>query len=487
MEKEIKTTGLTFDDVLLKPKYSDVLPTDVSVKTSLTKKINLNIPIISAAMDTVTESRAAIAMALEGGLGIVHKNLNPEDQAREVWKVKKSVSGMIVNPITLNEDSILAEAFEIMDRHHIAGLPVIRGKKLVGILTNRDLRFVEDNSAKVTKYMTSENLVTAKVGTTLDEAKVLLQKHRIEKLPVVKDDGELVGLITIKDITKSIKYPNSAKDSNGRLLVGAAVGVGQDLENRLKCLVEAEVDVVVIDTAHAHSQAVFEAAKKTKKLYPNLELIVGNLATAEAAEDLIKIGVDGLKVGIGAGSICTTRIVAGIGVPQLSAVMDVCSVAKKHGVPVIADGGLRFSGDLVKALAAGAACVMAGSILAGTDESPGETVIYQGRAYKEYRGMGSIGAMERGSKDRYSQGHVKEASKFVPEGIEGRVPYKGKIKETIYQLVGGLRSGMGYLGAKDIKTLQKNAEFLKITHSGFKESHVHDVTVTKEAPNYRME
>jgi len=487
MENQLKETGLTFDDVLLKPHYSEVLPAEVSIKTRLTRDISLNMPLISAAMDTVTESRTSIAMALHGGLGIIHKNLSPELQAREVLKVKKSVSGMIVNPITLSEKDTVGEAFEIMNRYHIAGLPVVRGPHLVGILTNRDLRFVENHGAPVPEYMTKENLITAKAGITLDEAKVLLQKHRIEKLPVVTDDNKLIGLITIKDITKSIKYPYSAKDSSGRLIAGAAIGVGKDMEKRLDCIVNSEVDVAVIDTAHAHTSSVIESVKKVKRKYPELQLIAGNIATSDAAQALIKAGVDGLKVGIGAGSICTTRIIAGIGVPQLSAIIDVVKVSRKHNIPVIADGGIRFSGDVVKALAAGAESVMLGSVFAGTEESPGETILYQGRVYKSYRGMGSIGAMEAGSKDRYSQTHISESSKFVPEGIEGRVPHKGQIKDTIYQFVGGLRSGMGYLGAKDIKTLQKNAHFIRITSGGFRESHVHDVSVTKEAPNYRME
>jgi IMP dehydrogenase len=484
--ENIKNLALTFDDVLLKPCYSEVLPSEVSVKTRLTQKISLNIPLLSAAMDTVTEAPVAIAMALQGGIGIIHKNLTPERQAGEVLKVKKSVSGMIVNPITIAEHITLAEAFGIMDRFSIAGLPVVRDNKLVGILTNRDLRFVSDKTAKISDYMTKENLITGKMGISIEEAKLLLQKHRIEKLPVVNDDNELVGLITFKDISKSLEYPNSAKDVSGRLLAGAAVGVGTDLDERLSALVEAGVDVVVIDTAHGHTASVINAAKKVKKQYPKLQLIVGNIATKEAAAALIDAGADAIKVGIGPGSICTTRIVAGVGVPQLSAIMDVAQVAKKKNIPIIADGGIRYSGDMVKAIAAGAEIVMVGSLLAGTEESPGETILYKGRAYKAYRGMGSIGAMESGSKDRYFQADVKEAQKFVPEGIEGRVPHKGPMKDTIYQMIGGLKSGMGYLGAQNISKLQENAQFVRLTSSGRAESHVHDVTVTKEAPNYQL-
>lgn len=479
--------GLTFDDILLIPQESSVLPHETDLSTFLTKNIKLNIPILSAAMDSVTESDMAIAMARQGGIGIIHKNLSIDVQANEVNIVKKSESGMISNPITIHPEQSLHEVLEIMARYKISGLPVTVENKLVGILTNRDLRFETNLDLKVKDIMTKENLVTAQEGISLEDAKALLHKYRIEKLPILSASGDIVGLITIKDIKKAIEYPQSAKDERGRLRVGAAIGATGDKLERLEALIAAGVDVVTIDTAHGHSKNVIESIKEIKSCYPNIELIAGNIATSEACEALIKAGADGVKVGIGPGSICTTRIVTGIGVPQITAVMDAVSVAKKYGVPVIADGGIKYSGDMVKALAVGANSIMLGSLLAGVEESPGETILYQGRTYKMYRGMGSISAMKCGSKDRYFQSDVKSEEKFVPEGIEGRVPYRGSLSSNIYQMVGGIKSGMGYVGACSIPELQKRAKFVKISASGLKESHVHDVIITKEAPNYRIE
>lgn len=478
--------GLTFDDVLLQPAYSEILPSQVTVETRLTKKIALKIPLISAAMDTVTESKTAITMAQEGGLGVIHKNLTPDDQALEVEKVKKSEWGMILDPVTIGPDAKLAEVFQLMSRYKISGVPVTVKGKLVGILTNRDLRFEENLDLKVSELMTKENLVTAKEGITLEDAKKLLHKHRIEKLPVVDSGGNLRGLITIKDIAKKAAYPNANKDSFGRLMVAAAVGVGADLEERSGKLAEAGLDVFFVDSAHGHSRGVLEAVRALKKRFPKLEVVGGNVATAAATKALIEAGADAVKVGIGPGSICTTRVIAGIGVPQLTAVMNCATEADKHGVPVIADGGIRFSGDVTKALAAGAACAMIGSLFAGTDESPGEMVLFQGRSYKVYRGMGSLGAMKKGSKDRYFQEEIEEAGKLVPEGIEGRVPYRGSLGSTIHQLLGGLKAGMGYVGAVNLEALRR-AQFMKITGAGLAESHPHDIQITKESPNYNVE
>jgi IMP dehydrogenase len=478
--------GLTFDDVVLIPAKSSVLPRLVDTQTRLTRRIRINIPIVSAAMDTVTDARMAIAIAQEGGIGIIHRALPPKEQMIEVDKVKKSESGMIVDPITISPDQTIREALQLMARYRISGIPVTRGAKLVGIVTNRDLRFETRMAIKVSEVMTHKNLITVPEGTSLEEAKAILQKNRIEKLLVVDKDFELKGLITIKDIEKKIKYPNACKDAGGRLRVGAAVGVGEDAMERADLLVKAGVDLIVVDTAHGHSLSVLETVSKIKKDYPELELVGGNVATAEAARDLIKAGVDGVKVGVGPGSICTTRIVAGAGVPQLTAVSNCAEAAAKSGVPIIADGGIKYSGDISKAIAAGADSVMIGSIFAGTEESPGETVLFQGRSYKVYRGMGSIGAMVKGGRDRYFQEHETE-SKLVPEGIEGRVPYKGSIAGVVYQLVGGLKAGMGYCGCRTIKELQTKARFVKLTQAGLRESHVHDVIITKEAPNYRIE
>ncbi len=478
--------GLTFDDVLLLPAKSDVLPKDVDVRTQLTKKIFLNIPLVSAAMDTVTEAKLAIALAQEGGLGFIHKALAIEAQAEEVDKVKKSESGMIIDPITISPDARISDALELMKKYHISGVPVTKGHKLVGILTNRDLRFETRLTLKVSEVMTKDQLVTAPLGTTLDKAMKILQKYKIEKLLIVDKDFSLRGLITIKDIEKKIRYPSACKDKLGRLRVGAAVGVG-DHSERVPELLKAGVDIVVVDTAHGHSQGVIDAVRAIKKKYPDLDVVAGNIATAEAAKDLIKAGADCVKVGIGPGSICTTRVVSGAGVPQITAVMDCFKEAEKSGIPVIADGGVKFSGDITKALAAGASCVMIGSLFAGTEESPGESVLFQGRSYKVYRGMGSIGAMERGSKDRYFQTHEEEKAKLVPEGIEGRVPYKGTLAASVHQLIGGLRAGMGYSGCEDLGALKSRAQFIRITTAGLRESHVHDVVITKEAPNYRMD
>ncbi|RMG60828.1 MAG: IMP dehydrogenase [Deltaproteobacteria bacterium] len=476
--------ALTFDDVLLVPRESSVLPSEVDVSSPLAGDIRLNIPLLSAAMDTVTEADMAIAMAREGGIGIIHRNLTPEAQAGEVDRVKKSESGMIVDPITIGPDQKVSEALEIMKKYRISGVPVTEGKKLVGILTNRDLRFETNFEQPVRNVMTSKNLVTVREGITLEEAKKILHEHRIEKLLVVDEEYNLKGLITIKDIVKVQKYPNSCKDSLGRLRVGAAVGTGPDTEERVERLVKAGVDVICVDTAHGHSKMVIETVRWIKKKYPEIPVVAGNVASDDGAEDLFRAGADCVKVGVGPGSICTTRIVAGVGVPQISAIMKCAAVGRKYGRPIIADGGIKYSGDITKALAAGASTVMIGSLFAGTDESPGEIVLFQGRSYKVYRGMGSIGAMKSGSKDRYFQTEVEQESKFVPEGIEGRVPYRGPLSNSVYQLIGGLKAGMGYVGARNIEELQKKAVFVRITNAGLRESHVHDVIITKEAPNY---
>jgi IMP dehydrogenase len=477
--------ALTFDDVLLVPAKSAVLPTQVDTQTHLTRNIRLNIPIVSAAMDTVTESRLAIALAQQGGIGIMHRTMSVAQQASEIDKVKRSESGMIVDPVTIDPDSRIADALEIMRRYKISGVPVTRSGKLVGILTNRDLRFETRLDLPVEKAMTKENLITVPVGTTLDDAEEILHRHRVEKLLVVDEEFNLKGLITVKDIQKRIKYPNAAKDAQGRLRVGAAVGVTGDYVERAEELVKAKVDLIIVDTAHGHSERVMEAVKLLKQKFPEIDLVAGNVATFAGASDLIALGVDGLKVGIGPGSICTTRVVTGAGVPQITAVAECARAARKAGVPIIADGGIKFSGDITKAIAAGASTVMIGSLFAGTEESPGETILYQGRTFKSYRGMGSISAMAQGSGDRYAQ--EGEVSKLVPEGIEGRVPYKGLLAEMVLQLVGGLRSGMGYCGCTTIEELQQKAHFMRITSAGLRESHVHDVIITKEAPNYRLE
>lgn len=478
---------LTFDDVLLLPGHSEVLPNQVNLQSRLTKRLKLNVPVLSAAMDTVTESDTAISLAQEGGLGVIHKNMKIADQAFEVSRVKKSESGMILDPITVAPEQPVAEALRLMATYRISGVPVTRDGKphgpLVGIVTNRDVRFLEDEKAPVSAYMTSGELVTCPVGTDRETAKKLLHKHRIEKLLVVDGQQHLKGLITIKDIEKSMKYPNSNKDKFGRLVVGAAVGVGADVMDRAAALVEAGVDALFVDSAHGHSQGILDLVAKLKAKYSNVEVVAGNVATVDGTKALIDAGADAVKVGIGPGSICTTRVVAGVGVAQLSAVMDAVSVAHAHGVPVIADGGIKFSGDVVKALAAGASCVMLGNLFAGTDESPGELVLYQGRSYKVYRGMGSLDAMRRGSKDRYSQAGTDD-TKLVPEGIEGRVPYRGTISAVVHQLMGGLRSGMGYVGAADLPQLKERARFVKISSAGLRESHPHNVDITKEAPNY---
>lgn len=483
MEKFLKE-GLTFDDVLLIPAKSDILPKHTDTSTYLTKRIKLNIPLMSAGMDTVTESKLAIAIAREGGIGIIHKNMSIEKQAMEVDKVKRSEHGVIVDPFHLSPEHIISDAMELMERYRISGVPITdeRGK-LVGILTNRDLRFETDMSRKISEVMTKENLITASVGTDLMQAEQILKKHKIEKLPLVDEQGYLKGLITIKDIEKAIQYPNSAKDQGGRLLVGAAVGVTNDMIDRVNALVGSKVDVVVVDTAHGHSKGVIEAVKRIKAHYPSLQLIAGNVATADATRELIEAGVDAVKVGIGPGSICTTRVVTGVGVPQITAVYNCAQEADKYGIPVVADGGVKYSGDVVKAVAAGASVVMLGSLFAGTEESPGEMEIYQGRSFKVYRGMGSLGAMSCGSKDRYFQ---EDTKKLVPEGVEGRVPFKGPLAETIYQLVGGLKSAMGYCGTKTIDELRQNSQFMRITAAGLRESHPHDVHITKEAPNYSL-
>lgn len=476
------SVGLTFDDVLLVPAYSDVIPKDADVSTQLTRKIKINIPLISAAMDTVTESDMAIAMAREGGLGIIHRAMPPKIQAREVEKVKKSESGMIIDPITIAPDARISEALDVMRMYKISGVPVTVEGRLVGILTNRDLKFETDFTRRVSEVMTKKNLITASEGTTLEGAQKLLHKYKIEKLPIVDRNYRLKGLITIKDIEKKRKYPNACKDKMGRLRVGAAVGVGDEAMERAELLTKAGADVLSIDTAHGHTKSVIETLKKLKKNF-NSEIIAGNVATSEGARDLIKAGADAIKVGIGPGSICTTRIVSGAGVPQITAIMDCCLVTKKAKVPIIADGGIKFSGDVIKALAAGAHSVMIGGLFAGTDESPGETVLFQGRSYKVYRGMGSLGAMQH-AKDRYMQSGV-DAKKLVPEGVEGRVPYRGPLSDSVHQLIGGVKSGMGYCGSWSLDSLRRSARFVRITNAGLKESHVHDVIVTKEAPNYR--
>lgn len=477
--------GLTFDDVLLIPGQSDVTPNMINLKTRLAGNIMLNTPIMTSAMDTVTEAKMAIAIAREGGIGIIHKNMTIEQQVDEVDKVKRSENGVIVNPFSLTENHFVYEADDLMGKYKISGVPIVDKKgKLVGIITNRDMRFMVDYNAKISEVMTKDNLVTAPVGTTLADAQEILRKHKIEKLPLVDDEGYLKGLITIKDIEKAVEFPNSARDEKGRLLCGAALGVTNDVLERAGALIEAQVDVLVLDSAHGHSKNIADCVRKIKKAYPHIPLIAGNIATAEAAEYLINAGADCLKVGIGPGSICTTRVIAGIGVPQITAIYDVACVANKHNIPVIADGGIKYSGDIVKALAAGANVVMLGSLLAGCEESPGATEIFQGRSFKVYRGMGSLAAMENGSKDRYFQTSTSDTKKLVPEGVEGRVPYKGLVSDTIYQLCGGIRSGMGYCGCVDIPTLHEKAKFVKITGAGLKESHPHDIYITKEAPNY---
>ena len=486
MSDKILMEGLTFDDVLLIPQKSDILPADVCLKTRLTRKITLNTPLISAAMDTVTEAEMAIAMAREGGIGIIHKNMPIEKQVEQVECVKRNENGVIANPFFLSPTHKVQDAEDLMHRFRISGVPVCTdGRKLVGIITNRDMRFLEpaDYNEPIEKYMTKSPLVTAPVGTTLDEARNILSKHKIEKLPLVDKDGNLEGLITIKDIQKASKYPNSAKDAQGRLLCGAAIGVTKDVLERAEKLLAVGADILVLDSAHGHSKGIIECVKKVKAAFPDCQLIAGNIATPEAAEDLITAGADAVKVGIGPGSICTTRVVAGIGVPQVTAILTVCEVAKKYDIPVIADGGIKYSGDIVKAIAAGASSIMVGSLLAGCEESPGESEIYQGRQFKVYRGMGSLAAMEKGSKDRYFQEGNK---KLVPEGVEGRVPYKGMVADTIYQLMGGLRSGMGYCGCATLAELQENGKFVRITAAGLRESHPHDISITKEAPNYSM-
>lgn len=486
-ETKFAKEGLTFDDVLLVPAHSEVLPKEVNLSVQLTPKIKLNIPMISAGMDTVTEASMAIAMARQGGLGIIHKNMSIEEQADNVEKVKRSENGVITNPFFLTPTHQVFDAEHLMGKYRISGVPIVNNEtelKLVGIITNRDLRFVQDYSLLIDDVMTKEDLITAPVGTTLDEAEKMLQQFKIEKLPIVDDEGALKGLITIKDIEKVMEYPNAAKDEHGRLLVGAAVGITKDTMVRIEKLVNAQVDVVVIDTAHGHSQGVLNTVKDIRAKYPELAIVAGNVATGEGAEALFEAGADVVKVGIGPGSICTTRVVAGVGVPQITAIYDCATVARKMGKTIIADGGIKYSGDIVKALAAGGHVVMLGSLLAGTSESPGDTEIFQGRRFKVYRGMGSVSAMENGSKDRYFQ---DDAKKLVPEGIEGRLPYKGALADTIHQLVGGVRAGMGYCGTKDLKDLRENAQFVRMTGAGLRESHPHDVQITKEAPNYSLQ
>ncbi|MBH8583711.1 IMP dehydrogenase [Thermoactinomyces sp. CICC 10735] len=483
-EQKFAKEGLTFDDVLLLPAKSEVLPREVNVGTKLAEGIELNIPLISAGMDTVTESKLAIAIARQGGIGIIHKNMKVEEQAEEVDRVKRSESGVITNPFYLTPEHKVHDAEELMAKYRISGVPIVdENRKLVGIITNRDLRFVRDYAMPIQEVMTTEPLVTAPVGTTLEQAEEILQKHKIEKLPLVDENGVLKGLITIKDIEKATQFPDAAKDKQGRLLVGAAVGVSKDMERRVQALIDAEVDLIVVDTAHGHSKGVLDAIHALRRKYPDLVIVAGNVATGEATRDLIEAGANIVKVGIGPGSICTTRVVAGIGVPQITAIYDCATVARQYGVPIIADGGIRYSGDIVKALAAGADAVMLGSLFAGTEESPGESEIYQGRRFKVYRGMGSIGAMQQGSKDRYFQ---EDAQKLVPEGIEGRVPYKGPLADTVYQLIGGIRAGMGYCGAATLKELKENSRFIRITNASLRESHPHDVQITKEAPNYHL-
>jgi IMP dehydrogenase len=476
-----------FDDVLLIPNYSSVLPKDVNVSTQLTRNIALNVPIVSAAMDTVTEAESAISMAREGGIGFIHRNMSVKRQGMEVDKVKKSESGMIVDPITIHPDEKVAKVLKLMEEYRISGVPVVRGDQLVGIVTNRDLRFETDLDKKISEVMTKDNLVTVPEGITLDESKKLLHKHRIEKLLVVDKEGRLTGLITIKDIEKIRKYPNACKDRMGRLRVGAAIGVGIDMLERTESLLKAGADVILIDASHGHSANVIQAVQELKGTFSEIELIAGNVATAKGAEDLVSAGVDAVKIGIGPGSICTTRIVAGVGIPQVTAILNCRSVSSKTGIPLIADGGIRFSGDVTKALASGAHSVMIGGLFAGTEESPGELIFYQGRSYKVYRGMGSIEAMKEGSKDRYHQEEAREEDKLVPEGIVGRVPYRGSLSANVFQLVGGLKSGMGYLGCRTLNELREKARFVKVSAAGMRESHVHDVIITKEAPNYRLE
>ncbi len=480
-EEKFLKEGLTFDDVLLIPAESDVLPKDIDLTTKLTRTITLNTPVMTAAMDTVTEARMAIAIAREGGIGVVHKNMTIEQQADQVDRVKRSENGVIVNPFFLSPDHLVADANELMGKYRISGVPICRDGKLVGILTNRDMRFLTDFSQPIGEVMTKDNLVTAPVGTTMEQAQEILRQHRIEKLPIVNDKGELKGLVTIKDIEKAVKYPNSARDTAGRLLCGAAIGTTADVLERAAELIKAQADVLILDSAHGHSHNILNCLRKVKAAFPNTPVIAGNIATAAAAEALIEAGADAVKVGIGPGSICTTRIVAGIGVPQITAIYDAACVAARHGIPVIADGGLKYSGDFVKALAAGASAVMVGSLVAGCEESPGETELYQGRQFKVYRGMGSLGAMAQGSRDRYFQ---EDNKKLVPEGVEGRVPYKGPLSDTVYQLMGGLRSGMGYCGCHNIEELQAKSQFVRITGAGLRESHPHDISITKEAPNY---
>jgi IMP dehydrogenase len=484
MISESLTEGLTFDDVLLQPALSDVLPAETDTRTCLTRHITLNIPILSSAMDTVTESHLAIAIAQQGGLGVIHRNMSIEKQAEEVDRVKRSESGMIVDPVTMEPEQKISDALAVMKRYRISGVPVTKGGKLVGILTNRDLRFETRLDLPIEQVMTKENLITVPVGTTLEQAEEILHRHRVEKLLVVDENYNLKGLITVKDIQKKLKYPLAAKDSQGRLRVGAAIGATNDFLERASELIRMKADIVVIDTAHGHSGRVMEAVKAVKSKFPEIDLLVGNVGTFEGARDLIRLGVDGIKIGIGPGSICTTRVISGAGVPQITAITDSSRAAKGTGVPVIADGGIKFSGDITKAIAAGADSVMIGSLFAGTDESPGETILYQGRTFKSYRGMGSLGAMAQGSSDRYAQ---DPNAKLVPEGIEARVPYKGPLAEMVYQLVGGLRAGMGYCGCRNISELKERARFLKISPAGLRESHVHDVIITKEAPNYRLE
>lgn len=482
-EDKFGKQGLTFDDVLLIPAHSDVLPRDVDVRTHLTQNVTLNIPVMSAGMDTVTEAEMAIAMAREGGIGVIHKNMSIDEQAREVKLVKRSEHGIIVDPIYLAPDNTLSDADELMNKYHISGVPITENGKLVGIITNRDMRFETDLSRPISDIMTSKGLITAPEHTTMEEAKRILQAHRIEKLPLVDDDGHLKGLITIRDIEKMRKYPNSNKNSDGRLKVAAAIGVTSDVEDRVEALLDAKADVLVIDTAHGHSEGVLQTIRRLRKAFPHLELIAGNVATYDATKALIEAGVSAVKVGIGPGSICTTRVIAGIGVPQITAIYDCAKAAEGTGIPIIADGGIQYSGDIAKALGAGASCVMLGNLLAGTEEAPGEMIIYQGKNYKSYRGMGSLGAMQAGSKDRYFQ---QNAKKLVPEGIEGRIPYKGHVSDVLFQLIGGLRASMGYCGAKDIKAMNEDTQFIQITGAGLRESHPHDVSITKEAPNYSV-
>lgn len=482
-EDKFGKQGLTFDDVLLIPAHSDVLPRDVDVRTHLTQNVTLNIPVMSAGMDTVTEAEMAIAMAREGGIGVIHKNMSIDEQAREVKLVKRSEHGIIVDPIYLAPDNTLSDADELMNKYHISGVPITENGKLVGIITNRDMRFETDLSRPISDIMTSNGLITAPEHTTMEEAKRILQAHRIEKLPLVDDDGHLKGLITIRDIEKMRKYPNSNKDSDGRLKVAAAIGVTSDVEDRVEALLDAKADVLVIDTAHGHSEGVLQTIRRLRKAFPHLELIAGNVATYDATKALIEAGVSAVKVGIGPGSICTTRVIAGIGVPQITAIYDCAKAAEGTGIPIIADGGIQYSGDIAKALGAGASCVMLGNLLAGTEEAPGEMIIYQGKNYKSYRGMGSLGAMQAGSKDRYFQ---QNAKKLVPEGIEGRIPYKGHVSDVLFQLIGGLRASMGYCGAKNIKAMNEDTQFIQITGAGLRESHPHDVSITKEAPNYSV-